>query len=134
MSCIFEFNGKFPQIHSSCFIAENATISGDVNIEEGSSVWFQSVIRGDVCPIRIGNNVNVQDASIIHGTLNLSKVQIGDLVSIGHRAIIHGCTIEDAVLIGMGAIILDNAIIEKNCIVAAGSVVIQNKILKSGYL
>lgn len=134
MSNIIEFNGKIPKIHPSCFIANNATITGEVSIHEESSVWFQSVIRGDVCSIKIGKQVNVQDASIIHGTGGLSKVLIGDKVSIGHRSIIHGCTIDTGVLIGMGAIILDNAVIEKNCIVAAGSVVLQNEILKSGFL
>jgi carbonic anhydrase/acetyltransferase-like protein (isoleucine patch superfamily) len=134
MSNIFEFGGKLPKIHPSCFIANNATITGEVTIGKDSSVWFQTVIRGDVCSIDIGKDVNIQDASIIHGTGGLSKVVIGNKVSIGHRAIIHGCSIEDGVLIGMGAIVLDNAIIESNCIVAAGSVVLQNETLKSGYL
>ena len=134
MAVILEINGKLPQIHSTCFIADSATITGDVKIGKDSSVWFQSVLRGDVCSIIIGEKVNIQDASVIHGTLGLSRVMIGNRVSVGHRAIIHGCTILDSVLIGMGAIILDNAIIEENCIVAAGSVVLQNAILKSGYL
>ena len=134
MAIIKSFNGISPVIHDSCFIAENATITGDVKIDTGTSIWYQSVIRGDVCSIEIGKDVNVQDASIIHGTLNLSKVVIADKVSIGHRAIIHGCTIEGAALIGMGAIILDNAIIQENSIIAAGSVVLQNTVIESGYL
>lgn len=134
MAQIVEFNGHTPQIHSSCFVAENATLTGDIKIGEGSSVWYQCVLRGDVCAISIGKNVNVQDASIIHGTQNLSEVKIGDNVSIGHRAIIHGCVIADNVLVGMGAIVLDNAILEEHCMVAAGSVVLQNQVLESGYL
>ena len=131
---LIEVNGKNPQIPSSTWVAENATVTGDVVFGEDCSVWFQVVIRGDVNKIRIGDKVNIQDASIVHGTNGRGDTIIGNNVSIGHRAIIHGCQIEDNVLVGMGAIILDEAVIESNVIVAAGAVVTSGSRLKSGYL
>ena len=125
-------NGKSPQIPEDCFIAENATIVGDVVLGESCSVWYNAVIRGDVHYIKIGNKVNIQDGAIIHCTYQKYPTEIGNNVSIGHNAIVHGCKIHDNVLIGMGAIVMDNCIIESNSIVAAGAVVIQNTIVESG--
>lgn len=123
-----------PQIDSSCFLAENAVVTGDVIIGKNSSVWFGTVIRGDCNRIRIGEDVNIQDLSMVHGTTGRGDTIIGNKVSIGHRAIIHGCQINDNVLIGMGAIVLDDTVIESNVIVAAGAVVTSNQVLKSGFM
>lgn len=125
-------NGKSPNIPSDCYVAENATIVGDVVFGSTCSVWFNAVIRGDVHFIKIGNKVNIQDGAIIHCTYLKHPTTIGNNVSIGHRAIVHGCTIEDNVLIGMGAIVMDNCVIESNSIVAAGAVVTQNTRVESG--
>jgi carbonic anhydrase/acetyltransferase-like protein (isoleucine patch superfamily) len=125
-------NGKSPSIPSDCYVAENATIVGDVVLGVSCSVWFNAVIRGDVHYIKIGNKVNIQDGAIIHCTYLKHPTNIGNNVSIGHRAIVHGCTIEDNVLIGMGAIVMDNCVIESNSIVAAGAVVTQNTRVESG--
>lgn len=129
---IKEVRGKFPQIPEDCYVAENATIVGDVSFGEKCSVWFNAVLRGDVHFIKIGNKVNIQDGAIIHCTYQKHPTIIGNNVSIGHNAIVHGCTINDNVLIGMGAIVMDNCIIESNSIVAAGAVVTQNTIVESG--
>jgi len=125
-------NGKTPKIGDNCYIAENATIVGEVFLGEKSSVWFNAVIRGDVNSIHIGTKVNIQDGAIIHCTYQKHATIIGNNVSIGHNAIVHGCTIKDNVLIGMGSIIMDNCVIESNTIIAAGSVVTQNTIVESG--
>lgn len=125
-------NGKAPQIPENCFLAENATIVGDVILGNSCSVWFNAVIRGDVNFIKIGNKVNIQDGAVIHCTYQKHPTIIGNNVSIGHNAIVHGCTIHDNVLIGMGAIVMDNCIIESHSIVAAGAVVTQNTIVESG--
>ncbi len=129
---IKEVNGKFPKIPNDCYIAENATIVGDVILGSNCSVWFNAVIRGDVNSIVIGNKVNIQDGAIIHCTYEKHPTIIGNNVSIGHNAIVHGCTVKDNVLIGMGAIVMDNCIIESNSIVAAGSVITQNTVVESG--
>ena len=125
-------NGKSPVIPEDCFVAENATIVGDVIFGYSCSVWFNAVIRGDVHFITIGNKVNIQDGAVIHCTYQKHPTIIGNNVSIGHNAIVHGCTIKDNVLIGMGAIVMDNCIIESNSIVAAGSVITQNTTVASG--
>lgn len=125
-------NGKTPQIPEDCYVAENATIVGEVTFGVSCSVWFNAVIRGDVNSISIGNKVNIQDGAIIHCTYQKHATIIGNNVSIGHNAIVHGCTIKDNVLIGMGAIVMDNCIVESNSIVAAGAVVIQNTVVESG--
>ena len=125
-------NGKSPQIPEDCFIAENATIVGDVILGKSCSVWFNAVIRGDVHYIRIGNKVNIQDGAIIHCTYQKHPTEIGNNVSIGHNAIVHGCKIHDNVLIGMGAIVMDNCVVESNSIIAAGAVVTQNTVVESG--
>ena len=131
MALIYEILGKSPQWGKDCFIAENATISGDVVMGAECSVWFQAVIRGDVNSIRIGNKVNVQDGAIIHCTYQKAATSIGNNVSIGHRAIVHGCTIHDNVLIGMGAMVMDHAVVPSNCLIAAGAVVLENSVLES---
>ncbi|NKI30597.1 gamma carbonic anhydrase family protein [Croceivirga thetidis] len=125
-------NGKGPQIGEDCFIAENATIVGDVVMGNQCSVWFNAVIRGDVHFIRMGNKVNVQDGAVIHCTYQKSPSNIGNNVSIGHNAIVHGCTVHDNVLIGMGAIVMDDCIIESNSIIAAGAVVTKGTRVPSG--
>lgn len=124
--------GVSPEIGKDCFIAENATIVGDVIMGEECSVWFNAVIRGDVHFIKMGNKVNVQDGAIIHCTYQKHPTIIGNNVSIGHNAIVHGCTIHDDVLIGMGAIVMDNCVVESNSIIAAGAVVTQNTHVESG--
>jgi len=123
-----------PQIGENVFIADYAVIAGDVIIGNDSSVWFHAVIRGDVNSIRIGNKVNIQDGAIIHCTFEKTKTIIGDNVSIGHRAIVHGATVGDNVLIGMGAIVMDNAIIPSNVIIGAGSLVLEGSVLESGFV
>ena len=134
MPLIKAVKGKTPTFGKDCYLAENATIVGDVVMGEECSVWFQAVVRGDVNSIRIGNKVNVQDGAIIHCTYQKAATTIGDNVSIGHRAIVHGCTIEDNVLVGMGAIIMDDAVVEEKCLVAAGALVLENSRLESGYI
>jgi carbonic anhydrase/acetyltransferase-like protein (isoleucine patch superfamily) len=118
-------NGKSPLIPEDCYVAENATIVGDVTFGESCSVWFNAVVRGDVHFIKIGNKVNIQDGAVIHCTYQKHPTIIGNNVSIGHNAIVHGCTIQDNVLIGMGAIVMDNCYIEANCIIAAGAVLLE---------
>jgi carbonic anhydrase/acetyltransferase-like protein (isoleucine patch superfamily) len=125
-------NGKSPVIPEDCYVAENATIVGEVTFGHSCSVWFNAVIRGDVNFIAIGNKVNIQDGAVIHCTYQKHPTYIGNNVSIGHNAIVHGCTIKDNVLIGMGAIVMDNCVIESNSIVAAGSVITQNTNVESG--
>ena len=132
MALIFPVNGLSPKWGNHTFIAPNATLVGDITMGDECSVWFQAVIRADVNSIRIGNKVNIQDGAIIHCTYQKHSTIIGNNVSIGHRAIVHGCTINDNVLIGMGAIIMDNCVIESNSIIAAGAVVTQNTIVESG--
>ncbi len=125
-------NGKHPQIPEDCFIAENATIVGDVSMGNECSIWFNAVIRGDVHYIKMGNKVNVQDGAIIHATYKVSPTTIGNNVSIGHNAIVHGCTIKDNVLIGMGSIVMDNCVVESNSIIAAGAVVTKGTKVEAG--
>jgi len=132
MALIKSLNGTTPEFGKNTYLADNATIIGDVKMGENCSVWFNAVIRGDVHYIRIGNQVNIQDGAIIHCTYQKSPVNIGNFVSIAHNAIVHGCTIGDNVLIGMGAIVMDDAIIESNSIIAAGALVSKNTIVKTG--
>ena len=124
--------GFSPQWGSDCFVAENATLIGDLIMGDQCSVWYQAVIRGDVNAIRIGNRVNIQDGAVIHATFEKAGTIIGDDVSIGHNAIVHGCTLKDRVLVGMGSIIMDNCIVGSNSIIAAGSVVTQNTHVPEG--
>ena len=132
MKIIKAVKGKFPQIPEDCFVAENATIVGEVSLGSSCSIWYNAVIRGDVHFIKIGNKVNIQDGAVIHATYQKSPTTIGNNVSIGHNAIVHGCTIHDNVLVGMGSIIMDDCIIESNSIIAAGAVVTKNTHVKSG--
>lgn len=129
---IKKINGKEPQFGSNCYIAENATIVGDVVMGNECSVWFNAVIRGDVHYIKIGNRVNVQDGAVIHCTYQKYPTNIGNNVSIGHNAIVHGCTVHDNVLIGMGSIVMDDCVVESNSIIAAGAVVLQGTKVESG--
>lgn len=125
-------HGKSPIIPENCYVAENATIVGDVSFGDSCSVWFNAVVRGDVNYIKIGNKVNIQDGAVIHCTYQKYPTIIGNNVSIGHNAIVHGCVVQDNVLIGMGAIVMDNCTIESNSIIAAGAVITQNTVVTSG--
>jgi carbonic anhydrase/acetyltransferase-like protein (isoleucine patch superfamily) len=131
---IHSVNGLAPFIEDDVWLAPNATIVGDVHIGSGSSIWYQSVLRGDVGKITLGREVNIQDGTVIHSTTGKSRVVLGDRVSVGHRAIVHGCIAEDEVLIGMGAIVMDNAYLETGSIVAAGAVVLENTRVESGWI
>ena len=131
MALIKSCRGTSPQFGDDCWLAENATVVGDVVMGDQCSVWFNAVVRGDVNSIRMGNKVNVQDGAVIHCTFEKTKVELGNNVSIGHNALVHGCTVEDNVLIGMGAIVMDNCYIESNCIIAAGSVLLENTRVES---
>lgn len=131
MALIKSCRNKTPKIAEDVWIADNATIVGDVTIGKGCSIWFSTVVRGDVNSIDIGENVNIQDGTVIHCTYEKTKVKIGDNVSIGHNALVHGCTIDENVLIGMGSIIMDNVHIHSNVIVAAGAVVLENTTVES---
>ncbi len=132
MALVKSVNGKSPRMGEDCFIAENATIVGDVSMGNQCSIWFNTVIRGDVHYIKMGNKVNVQDNATLHCTYLKAPLNIGDNVSIGHNAIVHGCTLHDNVLIGMGAIVMDGAVVESNSIVAAGAVVLEGTHISSG--
>ncbi len=131
MPLIKSVKGVSPKWGKDCWIADNATIVGDVIIGDQCTIWFNAVVRGDVHYIHIGNKVNIQDQVVIHCTYQTSPVEIGNNVSIGHSAIIHGCKIGNNVLIGMGAIIMDDVIIEDNCIIAAGAIVTKNTFIPS---
>lgn len=132
MALIKTVNEDTPEFGENCFLAENATITGNVKMGNECSVWFNAVIRGDVHYIKMGNKVNVQDGAVIHATYQKSPTNIGNNVSIGHNALVHGCTIKDNVLIGMGAIVMDDVIIESNSIVGAGAVVTKGTHIESG--
>ncbi len=132
MPVILPVEGISPKIPEDCFVAPNATIVGDVEMGAECSIWFNAVVRGDVNSIRMGNKVNVQDGACIHCTYQKTKTIIGNNVSIGHNAIVHGCTVEDNVLIGMGAIVMDGARIGGNSIIAAGAVVLENTVVPPG--
>ena len=125
MALIKSVNKKTPVVGKNCYLAENATVIGDVTMGNDCSVWFNAVIRGDVHYIKMGNKVNVQDGAVVHCTYKKHPTNIGNNVSIGHNALVHGCTIKDNVLIGMGAIVMDGVIVESNTIIAAGAVVTQ---------
>jgi len=134
MTKIIPYLGKYPQIHESVFLADGSRVIGDVLICENSSVWFNAVIRGDVCPIRIGGRTNVQDNATLHVTHDTGPLNIGADVTIGHGAVVHACTVEDHVLIGMGAVLLDGCIVEPWSFVAAGSLVRQGFRVPSGMM
>jgi carbonic anhydrase/acetyltransferase-like protein (isoleucine patch superfamily) len=132
MPLIKPVKGIMPKIGNNCFLAENCTVVGDVVMGDDCSVWFNAVVRGDVNSIRMGNKVNIQDGAVIHCTYEKTKVFLGNNVSVGHNAIVHGCTVHDNVLIGMGAIVMDNVEIGSNTIIAAGAVVLENTKVESG--
>lgn len=132
MALILPVNGIAPTFGNNNYIAENATVVGDVVTGADCSIWFQAVVRGDVHYIRMGNKVNVQDGAILHCTYQKAPLNIGNNVSIGHRAIVHGCTIHDNVLIGMGAIVMDHAVVGENSIIAAGAIVLENTVVEPG--
>ena len=134
MALIKSVRGFTPVIGENCYLADNATIIGDVVMGDYCSIWFNAVLRGDVNSIRIGNRVNIQDGSTIHTSFEESVAEIGDDVTIGHNVVVHGAKIESSVLIGMGSILLDNAVVRSNTIVAAGSVVLEKSILESNSL
>jgi carbonic anhydrase/acetyltransferase-like protein (isoleucine patch superfamily) len=120
---IFELNGVRPRIGASVFIAPTASVIGDVEIGDGSSIWFGTVLRGDCFPIRIGKKTNIQDNAVVHVTAGKARTIVGDEVTVGHLALVHGCTVGNRCLVGMGAILLDNAVVEDECLIAAGSLV-----------
>ena len=132
MPVILPVEDKYPQFGNNCFIAPNATIVGNVSMGDDCSIWFNSVIRGDVNFVKMGNKVNVQDGACIHCTYQKYGTTIGNSVSIGHHAIVHGCSIHDNVLIGMGAIVMDNSIVYSNTIIAAGAVILEHTICETG--
>ncbi len=132
MALIKSVRGFTPVFGKNIYLAETAAVIGEVTMGDDCSVWFNSVVRGDVHWIRIGNKVNIQDGAIIHCTYQKAPTTIGNNVSIGHNAIVHGCTLEDNVLVGMGAIVMDHVVVEKNSLIAAGSVVLENTRVESG--
>lgn len=132
MAFILPVKGLLPQFGNNIFLAPNATVVGDVSMGDDCSVWFNAVVRGDVHWIKMGNKVNIQDGAVIHCTYQKAPTTIGNNVSIGHNALVHGCTLEDNVLIGMGAIVMDNCVVERNSIVAAGAVLLENTRVESG--
>ena len=134
MALIRSVRGFVPEIGKDCFLAENATIVGDVKMGDECSIWFNAVLRGDVNSIRIGNRVNIQDGSVLHTLYEKSTIEIGDDVSIGHNVTIHGASVKDGALIGMGSVILDHAVVGEGAIVAAGSVVLSKTVIKAGEL
>lgn len=134
MPVIMPIKGVSPIVPDCCFIAENATIVGDVILGKKCSVWFNAVVRGDVNSIRIGDFTNIQDGVMIHCTYERASTTIGSYVSIGHHALVHGCTLHDHVLIGMSAIVMDHAIVEEFVIIAAGAIVLENTVCESGYI
>ena len=132
MPVILPVENKYPQFGDNCFLAPNSTIVGDVVMGDDCSIWFNTVVRGDVNFIKMGNKVNVQDGACIHCTYKKFGTTIGNNVSIGHNAIVHGCTVHDNVLIGMGAIVMDGAIVNSNTIIAAGAVVLEGTVCEAG--
>lgn len=132
MALILPVNDVTPVFGDNCYLADNATIIGEVKMGKDCSIWFNAVVRGDVNFIEIGDQTNIQDGAVIHCTYKTAPTKIGNKVSIGHNAIVHGCTIEDNVLIGMGAIVMDHATVKSGSIVAAGAVVLENTIVEPG--
>lgn len=132
MALVKSIKGIKPKWGADCYLAENATIVGDVTLGDECSIWFNAVVRGDVHFIKIGNRVNIQDGAVIHCTYKKHPTQIGNNVSIGHNALVHGCTVHNNVLIGMGSIVMDNCVVHSNSIVAAGAVLLENTVVESG--
>ncbi len=134
MAIIKSIRGIIPVMGEGCFLADNATMIGEIVMGNHCSVWFNAVVRGDVNSITIGNETNIQDGAVIHGTYQKARTIIGSRVSIAHNAIVHGCTIEDRVLIGMGAIVMDHAVVKTGSVIAAGAVVLSGTIVESGFI
>jgi len=134
MALILPVKGIYPAIGTACFLADNATIIGDVQLGAHCSVWFNAVIRGDVNSIRIGEYTNIQDGAVIHCTYETAPTLIGNRVNVGHNALVHGCSIHDSVLVGMGAIVMDHAVVESYSIIAAGAVVLEGTHCEGGYI
>ena len=132
MALIKEVKGMYPVFGTNVYLAENATVIGEVQLGDDCSIWFNAVVRGDVHYIRIGNKVNIQDGAVIHCTYQKAPTNVGNNVSIGHNALVHGCTIHDNVLVGMGAIVMDGVVVESNSIIAAGAVVLEGTHIESG--
>jgi len=132
MALIKSVKGKSPVFGENVYLAENATVVGEVTMGDNCSVWFSAVVRGDVNSIKIGNKVNIQDGAVIHCTYLKAATILGNNVSVGHNALVHGCTIHDNVLIGMGAIVMDRVVVESNSIIAAGAVVLEGTHIESG--
>lgn len=132
MALVKSVRGHSPVFGENCFLADNATIVGEVKMGKNCTVWFNAVVRGDVHSITIGDNTNIQDGAVIHCTFKKAKTIIGRNVSIAHNAIVHGCTVEDDVLIGMGAIVMDDAVVKSNSVIAAGAVVLAGTIVEEG--
>lgn len=132
MAIIKSVRGFSPHFGDNCFLAENAAVIGEVRIGNNCTIWFNAVIRGDVNSIDIGDNTNVQDGAVIHCTYQKSKTVIGRNVSIAHNAVVHGCTVHDNVLIGMGAIVMDDAVIGSDSVIAAGAVVLPGTHVEPG--
>lgn len=134
MALILPVNGIHPKLGEGTWLAPNATVVGDVVIGKECSVWFNAVIRGDVHSIRIGDNCNIQDGAVLHCTYQKAALSIGNNVSIAHNAIVHGCALGNDILVGMGAIVMDHAVVEDRVIIAAGAIVTQNTRLESGWI
>lgn len=134
MATVLPYRGVLPRLHPSVFVADGARLIGDVEIGAGSSVWFNAVVRGDVCPIRIGEQTNVQDNATLHVTHDTGPLDVGNRVTVGHNAVLHACTIHDGALVGMGAVLLDGCVIEPRAMVAAGSLVRPGFTAPSGML
>jgi len=132
MPLILPVRGIHPVFGKDCFIADNATVVGEVVMGDECSVWFNAVVRGDVHSITIGNRVNIQDGAVIHCTYRKAATVIGNCVSIGHNAIVHGSTLHDNVLVGMGAVVMDHAVVEESALIAAGAVVLENTVVEAG--
>lgn len=130
MALIKSIHGISPQFGDNCYLSETATVIGQVTMGNNCSIWFNAVVRGDVNTITVGDNTNIQDNAIIHCTYQRAKTVIGSNVTIAHRAIVHGCTLEDNVMIGMGAIVMDHAVVKSGSLIAAGSVVLENTIVE----
>ena len=131
---IITFEGKVPKIGNNVFIAPDAWIIGDVELGDNVSVFFGCVLRGDIMPIRIGNGSNIQEHTVIHTTTSQRPVEIGEYVTIGHRVVIHSASVQDYALVGMGSVLLDNSVIEKEAVLGAASLLTENKTIQSGHL
>ena len=131
MALLITIKHKTPMMGEGCWLAENATLVGDIIMGKNCTVWFNAVVRGDVNEIRIGDNTNIQDGAIIHCTYKKSGTYIGNNVSIAHNAVVHGCAIHDNVLIGMGAIVMDDAVVHEGAVIAAGAVVLSGTIVEA---